>query len=114
MCCTLGHNLWNVARKGCVKTIVVTSKKNIFPKVVERKNHVLLYFGGFLSSVVLQGLIEVAVGAGTFAFAHIKYGMNKCLEALLWGQGVASEWQVVCHSGGVGRRKKRNLIFYML
>lgn len=70
-----------------------------------------LYFGGFLSSVVLQGLVKVAVGAGTFAFAHIKYGVNKCLEALLWGHGVAAEWQVVCHSGG--GKKKRNLIFHV-
>lgn len=70
-----------------------------------------LYFGGFLSSVVLQGLVKVAVGAGTFAFAHIKYGVNKCLEALLWGHGVAAEWQVVRHSGG--GKKKRNLIFHV-
>lgn len=70
-----------------------------------------LYFGGFLSSVVLQGLVKVAVGAGTFAFAHIKYGVSKCLEALLWGHGVAAEWQVVRHSGGGGGKKKKESHF---
>lgn len=55
------------------------------------------YLGGFVAAVVLQSLIQVTVGTGAFSFAHIKYGVDKCVETLLRGHGVAAERQVLCH-----------------
>lgn len=52
----------------------------------------------------------MAVGAGAFSFAHIKYSMNKCLETLLWGHGATAEWQVFRHSG---KEKQRSILSHV-
>lgn len=70
----------------------------------------MCYLGGFVPSVILQGLIQVAVGARAFPFAHIKYSINKCLETLLWGHGVTAERQVFRHSG---KERKKNIFRYI-
>lgn len=41
----------------------------------------------------------MAVGTGAFSFAHVKYGVNKCLETLLRAHGVAAEREVFSHPG---------------
>lgn len=64
----------------------------------------LPYLGGFVPSIVLQSLIQVAVWSRALPLAHVEYGTNECLEALLRSHGPSTEWKVLCHSEG-----KRNI-----
>ena len=49
----------------------------------------------------------MAVGAGAFSFAHIKYGMDKSLETLMRSHAVTAEREVFCHPDrGEGKKIK--------